>query len=65
MADTIFQVLNKKFEEDKVSAIESLASGGAKDFAQYKETAGYIRGLEICIRHLKDLSRNYIEDDDE
>ena len=64
MADTIFQVLNKKFEDDRASAIESLASGGAKDFAQYKETTGYIRGLEICIRHVKDLSRNMEEDDE-
>ena len=65
MADTIFQVLNKKFGEDRASAIESLASGGAKDFAQYKETTGYIRGLETCMRHVEDLSRNYMEDDDE
>jgi hypothetical protein len=65
MADTVFQVLVKKFEEDKVSAIESLAAGAAKDFAQYKETTGYIRGLETCIRNVKDLSRNYMEDDDE
>tara|TARA_R110000803_G_scaffold90093_3_gene157398 strand:+ start:2352 stop:2546 length:195 start_codon:yes stop_codon:yes gene_type:complete len=62
--DTIFSALIKRFEEDRHSAIESLASGGAKDFSQYKETTGYIRGLEICIRHVKDLSRN-MEDDDE
>ena len=64
MPDTIFRVLIKKFEEDRHSAIESLASGGAKDFTQYKETTGYIRGLEICIRHVKDLSRNMEEDDE-
>ena len=39
MANTIFQVLKKRFEEDKASAIESIASGGAKDFAQYKDIA--------------------------
>ena len=65
MADTIFQVLKKKFEEDRLSAVESLASGGAKDFSQYKETAGYIRGLETCLRTVEDLSRNYMDDDDE
>ena len=65
MANNIFQVLVKKFEEDKHSAIESLASGAAKDFSQYKETTGYIRGLETFIRTVKDLSRNYMEDDDE
>ena len=35
MADTIFHVLKKKFEEDRLSAVESLASGGEKDFSQY------------------------------
>ena len=65
MADNLFTVLKKKFEEDRASAIESLASGGAKDFAQYKETTGYIRGLETCWRTVEDLSRNYMEHDDE
>tara|TARA_R100001244_G_scaffold57791_1_gene48904 strand:- start:43 stop:240 length:198 start_codon:yes stop_codon:yes gene_type:complete len=65
MADTIFQVLKKKFGEDRASAVESLASGAAKDFAQYKETAGYIRGLETCMRYVEDLSRNYMDGDDE
>tara|TARA_R100001369_G_scaffold12139_1_gene26032 strand:- start:3413 stop:3610 length:198 start_codon:yes stop_codon:yes gene_type:complete len=65
MANTIFQVLKKRFEEDKASAIESIASGGAKDFAQYKDIAGYIRGLETCIRNVEDLSRNYMDGDDE
>ena len=65
MADDIFTVLNKKIVEDRASAIESLASGGAKDFDQYKETTGYIRGLETCWRTVEDLSRNYMEHDDE
>tara|TARA_R100000656_G_scaffold33021_1_gene28431 strand:+ start:408 stop:602 length:195 start_codon:yes stop_codon:yes gene_type:complete len=64
MADTIFQVLKKKFGEDRASAIESIASGAAKDFAQYKETTGYIRGLETCMRYVEDLSRNMDGDDE-
>ena len=65
MAETIFEVLIKRFEEDKASALEFVSTGGAKDFAGYKETTGYIRGLETCIRNVKDLSRNYMDDDDE
>ena len=64
MADTIFQVLKKKFGEDRASAIESIASGAAKDFAQYKETTGFIRGLETCMRYVEDLSRNMDGDDE-
>ena len=65
MAKTVFDVLKEKIEADKVSAQEFLGGGGAKDFAQYKEVAGLIRGLESSIAHIQDLSRNYMEDDNE
>ena len=65
MTETVFSVLIKRFEEDKASALEFVSTGGAKDFAGYKEATGYIRGLETCIRNVKDLSRNYMDDDDE
>jgi len=55
----------KKFNEDKTSALEFLAAGGAKDFAQYKEVTGLVRGLEACMSHVEDLSRNYMDDDDD
>ena len=65
MAKTVFDVLKDNIEVDKTSALEFLGSGGAKDFAQYKEVAGLIRGLESSIAHIQDLSRNYMEDDDD
>lgn len=65
MATTVFDVLIKKFNEDKSAALEFLAAGGAKDFAQYKEVTGLVRGLEACISHVTDLSRNYMENDDD
>ena len=65
MAKTVFDVLNEKLNEDKSSALEFLGQGGVKDLAQYKETTGFIRGLETCMNHISDLSRNYLEDDDD
>ena len=64
MAKTVFDVLKEKIEADKVSAQEFLGSGGAKDFAQYKEVTGLIRGLDASLSYINDLSRNYMEDDD-
>ena len=64
MAKTVFDVLKEKIEDDKSSALEFLGSGGAKDFAQYKEVVGLIRGLEASKSYVEDLSRNYMEDDD-
>ena len=49
MAKTVLDVLKDKFEEDKASALQFLGKGGAKDFAQYKEVTGMVRGLEACI----------------
>jgi|TARA_Y100000004_G_scaffold159222_1_gene185963 hypothetical protein len=64
MAKTVFDVLIDKIEEDKASALEFLGGGGAKDFSQYQEVTGLIRGLQTCLGYIDDLSRNYLEDDD-
>ena len=65
MAKTVFDVLKEKLNEDKSSALQFLGGGGAKDFAQYKEITGLIRGLEACLNYVADLSRNQMEDDDD
>lgn len=65
MAKTVFDVLKEKLEGDKSSAQEFLGGGGAKDFAQYKEVVGLIRGLEAGINYVEDLANNYMDDDDD
>ena len=41
MSTTVFDVLNLKLTELKGSSEEFLNSGGAKDFAEYKEVILY------------------------
>jgi hypothetical protein len=65
MATTVFDVLNDKLTEQKRSSEEFLVSGGPKDFSEYKEVCGVIRGLNAALREVGDLSRNYMEDDDD
>tara|TARA_R110000803_G_scaffold50949_1_gene105575 strand:+ start:1309 stop:1506 length:198 start_codon:yes stop_codon:yes gene_type:complete len=65
MATTVLDVLKKKIEDDMSSAQEFLGNGGAKDFAQYKEITGMLRGLTSCLNHVNDLSRNYLDDDND
>ena len=65
MAKTVFDALIDKFEEDISSATQFLVSGGAKSFDDYREVVGRIRGLQLAIQTTKDLSRNFMEDDDE
>jgi len=65
MAKTVVDVLNQKLTEIKTSSEEFLHSGGAKDFAGYKEVCGVIRGLDAALREINELSRNYMEDEDD
>ena len=65
MSTTVFDVLRSKIEADMSSATEFLGNGGAKDFAQYKEITGMLRGLTSCLNHVNDLSRNYLDDDND
>ena len=64
MAKTVLDVLKDKLKDDKSSALQFLGSGGAKDFASYKEVTGLVRGLETCMNYVEDLSRNMDDDDD-
>ena len=65
MAKTVLDVLKTKLGDDKSSAQEFLGTGGAKDFSQYKEVVGLIRGLEAGINYVEDLAKNYMENDND
>ena len=65
MAATVFDVLNKEIGEQRSAAVEFLAGGGPKDYAQYRETVGLIRGLDASLNYVTDLSRTYMDDDDD
>jgi hypothetical protein len=64
MAKTVFDVLVMKHEEDISSATQFLVNGGAKDFAEYREVVGRIRGLQLATQTTKDLSRSQMEEED-
>jgi hypothetical protein len=65
VAKTVFDVLIEKIEAHKIAAMESLVSGGAKDFAEYKAACGIIRGLSLARMEIQDLSRTLMDDEDE
>lgn len=64
MAKSVFDVLVMKHEEDIASSTQFLVNGGAKDFAEYREVVGRIRGLQLAIQTTKDLSRSQMEEED-
>ena len=65
MAKTIFDVLRDKVAEQKSSSKDFLQTGGAKDYAEYKEVCGVLRGLDAALREINDLSRTYMEDEND
>jgi hypothetical protein len=65
MANTVFGVLEDKIKALRVPLEESLTQGAAKDFAEYKDRCGIIQGLNLALREIEDLSKNYMDDDNE
>ena len=57
MGLTVLDILKKNIEEQKLTSIQFLTSGGPKDYAQYKEVTGLIRGLGVSIGIIEDLVR--------
>ena len=65
MGLTVLDVLKKNIEEQKLTSIQFLTSGGPKDYAQYKEVTGLVRGLEVSKQLVEDLLRNQREKDND
>ena len=65
MAKTVFDVLEEKVGEHLARQKTALHLGTAKDFANYREMCGVVRGLNLALMEIADLSRNYEEIEDE
>ncbi len=57
------QLLLSKNAEERNNKIEFLASGGARDYAQYQHVCGVIRGLDIADSYLTDLAKRMNNDE--
>ena len=65
MAKTVFDVLKDRIDEQLSSAHTFIVGGVPQDYANYREVVGLIRGLESAKIIVEDLSRNFMEDDDD
>ena len=61
---TAFEVLLKQYREKREQLSDYLASGGAKDYAEYRAICGEIQGLLFAEREVSDLAKN-LENSDE
>ena len=65
MATTVMELLQKKLEDRKTHIVESLGAGAAKDYAEYRDLCGVIRGLMTAQQEIEDLVRKLKDEDDE
>jgi len=50
-------VLKKQNDEFRQQAIDKLVTGGVKDYAEYRELVGVIRGLDHANYNLQDFKQ--------
>jgi hypothetical protein len=65
MATTAFTVVLKEIEEHRESIARALIDGTAKDFAEYRDLCGQIRGLSTAHMFISDLVRKMEQNEDE
>jgi hypothetical protein len=65
MAKTVFDVLIERIQVHKNMAVEFMETAGPKDYAEYRDMCGAIRGLGLALREVQDLSRNYLNEEED
>jgi hypothetical protein len=65
MAKTVFDVLIDRIQVHKDMAMEFMETAGPKDYAEYRDMCGAIRGLGLALREVQDLSQNYLKEDED
>jgi len=61
--ETVFSVLHKKITDDIVAINGVLVSGRVNDMEEYKLLVGRAKGLSESLEHIKDLERNFLDED--
>ena len=61
----IFELLHKKIQDRIQNLNDSVSNGSAKDYAEYRELCGVIRGLRSAQMEIQDLASRTKEDEDE
>jgi len=65
MEEHIYKYLLDRNKTRRSFMEEFLSDGGAKDYAEYRDLCGVIRGLTIAQQEIEDLVRKLKKDDDD
>ena len=65
MDDKLMELFKRKLVEQEESHVQALVGGAVKDYAEYRELCGVIRGLQTAQREVADLVRKLKDEDDD
>lgn len=58
-----FDLIRSKIREDLNDLADSMATGGASDYATYRHMVGKVEGLAQAERHILDLQERLLKDE--
>ena len=64
MDTRVLEVISSQITDQIAQIQEFLGTGQAKDYAEYRESCGKIRGLIVAKQQVEDLVRNLESSDD-
>jgi hypothetical protein len=64
MDTRVLEVISSQITDQIAQIQEFLGTGQAKDYAEYRESCGKIRGLIVAKQQIEDLVRNLEQSDD-
>ena len=64
MDTRVLEVISSQLSEQIAQIQQFLGTGQAKDYAEYRESCGKIRGLIVAKQQVEDLVRNLEQSDE-
>jgi hypothetical protein len=64
MDTRVLEVISSQISDQIAQIQEFLGTGQAKDYAEYRESCGKIRGLIVAKQQIEDLVRNLEQSDE-
>jgi hypothetical protein len=65
MDDKLLQLIAKKIEERRRELLDHLGTGAPKDYSEYREVVGAVKGLSYTAMYIEDLMEQLKENNDE
>lgn len=59
----VIEEIQRSLQEERTVVIERITSGNAADFAEYRNWAGQLLGIETALRRVADVEQRVMQED--